>query len=227
MKIDLPPDIKIIVLPLISLLILAVFGVVILKLGFAKFMTQQKQISDTQQEIRVLEQKNTILSSVSPSIAQNANLFSFALPGEDSTAMVISQLRTLSSSTGVVINSMSSRPNTKENIMPGENISLNISGPVTAAFDFLNNLPGIAPLVLVNTAILGQDKSGNSGNSNVDIIINSYWSPYPVTIPATTEPINDLSASEKDMISQMANLKIPVFAEPAPQEATSSRSNPF
>lgn len=225
MKINLPPDIKIIILPLISLLILLLSGVFLLKLGLTKFSVQQKQIGDLEKEAKVLDQKNIILRDISPSIAQNASLFSFALPADDPTTMVISQLKILTASSGVLINSLSSRSNPKVSTIPEINIVVNVSGPIMSVFNFLNELANITPIVLVKSVALSQAENGDG--TTADITLNSYWSAYPETIPATLEPLNDLLASEKDMISQMSTLRLPPFTELLPQDPSSSRSSPF
>jgi Tfp pilus assembly protein PilO len=224
MKIDLPPDIKTIVMPVGSLVILIILSVVLFKLGVTKLTALQTELTETQKEVQTLEQKNAILAEISPTIAQNASLFSFALPADDPSAMVISQLRMLSASSGVMMNSISSRPNTKEGTLPGDVVSINITGQGTGVFSFLSDLGTITPLVLVGNVAISQDKSGTD---SADVTLNSYWSPYPETIPAATEPVVNLSDSENALIARMATYKVPTFTELTPQGTTSSRSSPF
>ena len=225
MKPNLPPDIKIIIVPIASLLALLVLGYLLLSLGLTKILDQQKQIGDMEKEVTVLDQKSTILSNITPTIAQNANQFSFALPAEDPAPMVFSQFKVLASTTGVAVGSLSSHPVTKADTLPETNIIVEVTGPLPGVFSFLTGLKDIAPLVVVDSVTLSQDKDSNG--MIADITVNSFWSAYPATIPASSDPITDLSSSEKDMITEIATYKTPEFTELTPTEPSSSRSNPF
>jgi Tfp pilus assembly protein PilO len=224
MKINLPPDIKIIVMPLASLSALLILGYLLISMGLTRILAQEKQVKSAENEVTILEQKNLVLNEVTPTIAQNANLFSFALPAEDPGPMIFSQIKSLSASAGVQINTLGLLPGAIGGEIREEVVNVKITGSTTAIFDFLNQLSTITPLVVVNTVIISKDKTDNV---SADIALSSFWSAFPETIPASSDPVSDLTVDEKDMISQMATYKTPAFTELTPLSSSSSRTSPF
>lgn len=225
MKIDLPPDIKVLMVPTAALVVLIGLCFVLMKFGLAKFMTQQQNLADTQKQITTLSQKDEILRQISATVSGSANAFSLAIPDSNPTEMVISQVKALSAANSVAIVNISSRPDAKglEGISQ-VNINVSISGSVPSILSFLNSLATVSPLVVIKNADLAEDKLLDH---TADITLSSYWSAFPTTIPAAADATGQLTPNEEEMITRISGLTPPSFTQLTPQSPSDQRSNPF
>jgi hypothetical protein len=62
--------------------------------------------------------------------------------------------------------------------------------------------------------------------SRANISIKVFFSPYPTKLTALNQPIEDLSASDKEILSKLNQSIMPLFLEIQPS-ASSGRINPF
>jgi len=225
MKTNLPPDLKVLLLPLTGIVVFIILSFALVKLGLTRFMVQQKELSDTQKQITTLGQKDQILRQISATVSGSANAFSLAIPNSDPTGMVISQIKALSVLNSVAIVNIASRPDPKglEGISQ-VNVSVSVSGSVPSILSFLNNLAAVSPLVVVKNVDLTEDKLLDH---TADIALSSYWSVFPTTIPAALEATGQLTPGEEDTITRISGLTPPSFTQLTPQSPSDQRSSPF
>lgn len=211
------------VVAIMPLIIVIILFVIVGKFGIAKVIGVRAEIASAQETERTLTQKLSILQTLSPDITLKANLVASALPEGNPTLAVISQLKVLAASQGVVLSSVKSLAGVQNSSdLNATTVSFSLVGLKPQVFAFLNEIPKIAPITIVDKIRV----TGNVGSITADISVKSYWADFPKTIPSVTDPITDLTASDKDVLNKVSGLTQPTFIKVTPSQE-GVNPNPF
>ena len=212
------------VLPLvIAVLLFIVTGIY----GISKISETITLVKSAENDQATLTQKLNLLETLSKSVAVGVDTVTTALPSDDSTLTSITQLQVLAVTSGVVLSNISSTGVQGDTLGLNEStISFDIDGPMPQINSFLTNIQSIAPILVLDSAIIKQKDSAMSAK----VTVRSFWSPLPKTIPAVTEPITDLTDADKAVLAKVTNLTQPTFVTAGSVSTGSAQEanpNPF
>jgi|WetSurSiteA1Bulk_404760.scaffolds.fasta_scaffold00731_7 Tfp pilus assembly protein PilO len=220
-KLVLPPDIKVLLVPFLSLAVLffvASFGI---RIGFSEIAKQKEEIATVKKEITVLSDKEKLLKQVQSDYSQKIETFSQAIPEKNPVLAVLSQVKLSAQNKGLFVQKIKVGGGVPSKDLSTVDISLEITGPITGTIEYIDSLGKLAPIVTVQKIKLSQ-----SGVTTASLNLRSYFAPFPTKLPTLTEPAKNLTADEKKIIEKMISLTPPLFLELVPTGIT-NRVDPF
>lgn len=219
----IPENVMSVIKVVLPLLIVIVLFVIVGKFGFGKISGIRTQILAAQTEQKVLSQKLSILTNVASTGEQFSNLAVSALPDSNPSLAVVSQLKILAGTDGLVISEVKSgSPANDTTGLSAVNVSFNVIGSRVQIESFINEISTIAPITIVDKIKINESSPGASvGN----IVVKSFWAPFPTQIPTVSQAIADLTPDEQQIMQDLGVLKQPVFSQIPP--AQGGKSDPF
>jgi hypothetical protein len=219
-----PENQKQILKSVLPLLVIIMLFVIVGKYGFSEVQSLRNQIKIAEKTRSVLSDKLTLLNAVSQSTVDQVTATVFALPKSNPTLQTISQLKTLSLQNLVVLEDIKS-----SNVSEGTsgisyvNTSFKITGTRDQILAFAKSIGDIAPISVIDKMDLAEASGVNTAN----ISVKTFFAEFPKTIPTISQPVTDLTASEKELLSQIVNLVPPMFDESKVLPSTSTNPYPF
>jgi hypothetical protein len=193
------------------------------KFGMAKITALRSQITDAKQTENILTEKLSILQSFSKSSENSLSMITPVLPVANSSVATTSQLKSLAAQNVIVITSLKSGSSSKvASGLSYADITLEVTGSKLAITNLLNGVAKIAPISQVQKIRMSE----NGGMASANIVVRTYWADYPKTIPSVTQSITNLSNSEKQLISQLSGLTLPMFSV-TPSAEGEMNTSPF
>lgn len=213
-------------IPVKSLLIL--LGFITLFALVAKFSL--KQITDlrgkvtiAQKDQKILAEKLSALDKFENEYSQSSQPISLVLPSKNPSMLALSQIKRLAVDNGLLLSNTQSSSDLKDkNQIRSIRIGFELEGERLAVLNFIKEIENMAPISSVEEVKLNEIAS--TAKAKVSLI--TFFSPLPEKIPALTEPVNDLTPEETEILNQVLNLRQPPFSEAMPSE-TQVRGDPF
>lgn len=210
---------------------LMIFLVIIFSsVGISRFMGE---MSEVRREISLLEKRNKVLEtrlSVLQKASSEVAVFSedvvMALPPASSALTAMSQLRSEASELGLILDNVL----LSEGGLYGDDInSIEISFDLVGSYEevsaFIINISNKKPIM--NLGVLTMDSKSGDDVVKATVSYNSYWSPFPESLPPIDEPIVGLTDEEKVLLNKLSKFEDPdVVTIPSPTEP-GVRDNPF
>lgn len=207
-------NVKALAMPFALMVILVALFIFLLKVGIGQVLTLRERVEASKQEENILSQKLNVLNTSEDSALPLADLSLIALPAENPTLIIISQLKTFASERGVTISNIEARGanQTEGAALSTSEIELTVSGQVVSIFEFLKALKTITPLVILDEIKL----SGEAKLAHTEVKIVGQFAALPTTLPALATPLNELTAEEKDILAKISTYSVPAFTEVLP-----------
>lgn len=228
---SLPPNIKALLVPIGSALVLVLLSIFAIKTAYSKIMLQKSELSKMQKNERTLQQKQVYLQEVQATAINQAEPLKVAFPDKNPGLMAISQIRNHADELGIVFKSMNlGTEGRAKGGMLKVALSFDISGEFDKLLEYLNTLGELAPLLKLQNVNI--DRS-TLGLAEVTASVNVYFAPFPEKLPALTEPSPQLTSAEQEVLSKLLSLKRPPLAKlpkaitPGDATSPSERLNPF
>lgn len=223
MKKDLlSPDLKV-SLPVFAMLFALLVSIYLLySFGLPTLMSQRDKLTNVNKDRSVLTQKQQILSSVAETVLPQADASIIAVPDQNSTLIVVSQVKNLANQNGVLVTQVNVGAPTTSGDLNSANIDILVDGQRSSILAFVNGLSTLAPLVFLKEMKLSNNNSLFQGNLN----LVTYWADLPKNITSLTAPITTLTESESKLLQRFASLSQPAVSQLSPAQPT-SRENPF
>ncbi len=195
------------------------------------FVNQFTTLSESQakltDEIAVLTQRKTVLESVNNVTSDNTSRAQLALPIENNSLTLLSQIRTIATELGLVIKNLDlvAQPASGPSLAQST-LNFDVDGTSVAIMKFIFELKKVAPVMSVDTLSMVAS-SGNAGASAI-VSVRSPWAPIPTKLPALSEAIVSLSPQETELSSELASYRYPFTTESvATGSGGTGRANPF
>jgi len=219
----MPPNIEVMVVPIILITVLIILSILVVKIGISKINSQREKLTVAQRDEAIFKQKQEILQEVQGEVLSLADLSASAVPNKNPALAVISQLKNLASSRSVVLSNLQvgSKSGAEKGISKVD-ISFDVDGDFSSVLDFLQDTSKIAPISQIEKIEINQTVGATHANTTMI----SFWAPFPKKLPPLTEAAKDLSAEELSLIRSLSELTPPVFLEIAPS-VPSARADPF
>lgn len=208
------------VAPLVVVILLSFF---VGKFGIAQITDLREKISTAKKTESILSQKLNILQSVAVVAAGGSSQVLAALPKSNPTIMQQSQIKSIAASNLLVINSLKSVGASSNPDLPSVATVVELEGPKDGIIAFIRAMDTIAPITTVDKVSFSD--TGNSVNAEVGL--RTYYAPLPKTIPTVTQPVVDLTSSEKALITELASLTQPSFSDITVATQSAINPNPF
>jgi Tfp pilus assembly protein PilO len=217
------PNIKALVVPIVILLVLIILSVISYKIAFLKLTAQREEFTSAKNAEKVLVNKEAVLSQIQGDVSSYVDAVVLAVPSQNPAIAMISQLKILALNKSVTLSSIKggSESTTQASLMSAD-ITLGIEGPSVAIIDYLKAINTLAPLSTLNRVKINQ----SVGSARAEAVIRTYFSAFPTKLPAMTEPIKELTAEEKEILSKLSQLTVPSFINLTPQTPV-MRESPF
>ena len=218
-----PPNIEVMVVPIILITVLIILSILVAKIGISKVNSQREKLTVAQRDETIFKQKQEILQEVQGEVLSLADLSASAVPNKNPALAVISQLKNLASLRSVVLSNLQvGSKSGAEKGMSKVDISFDVDGDFSSVLDFLQDTSKIAPISQIEKIEINQTVGATRANTTMV----SFWAPFPKKLPPLTEAAKDLSAEELSLIRSLSELTPPVFLEIAPS-VPSARADPF
>lgn len=201
---------------------LIVLGIGVAKVARTQIPSQKNKLAIQFKKEQALRQKLELLTTLDADIAKQADLTAFALPSQNSSFIVLSQLTKLAQNDLVILTNLRIGAEAKDGNILSSDISLDAEGPLPSVLTFLEDLGRVAPITQVDKVQVNQ--AGASARATIRIKV--FWAALPKTLPAISEPLGDLTAEEKEVLTRVLELAPPEFVLLQPEEPRQN-ANPF
>lgn len=209
------PDLRAVATPLAILVGLTILSFISYRIAFSKISVQRAELAAAKESETILKDKKNVLTQVAGNIASYVNSVAVAVPPGNPIFMMISQLKSLAGTSGVTLNNVKTGSEVaSQGSISAVNVNFEVGGSTLAVVDFLKALDSVAPVSILDRLKISQ----SLGSARADVFLKLYFSPFPENLPSFSEPIKDLTADEKDILSKLQGLTVPNFVNLAPQE---------
>lgn len=217
------PNIKALGIPIVILLVLIVLSAISYKIAFSKLSAQREELTTAKNVEKVLINKEAVLSQIQGEVSSYVDAAALAVPSQNPALAMISQLKNLALNKSVILSSIKggSESTTQSSLLSAD-ITLGIEGPSIAIIDYLKAINTLAPLSTLDRVKINQ----SGGSARAEAMVRTYFSAFPTKLPAMTEPIKELTAEEKDLLTKLSQLTAPTFINLIPQTPV-VRESPF
>lgn len=220
---SLPESVKQVIMATLPLAIVVILFVTVGRFGISKVSDLRSQITQGQVEQTILTQKLNLLQELSSVATQGTGFAIIALPSDNWSLTVISQLKILAGGNGVTLSSIKSGSATTNQLGLSEaDISFTAEGARAQIIFFIKGIAEIAPITSVDKIRFAE----STGTVKADITVKSYWAPLPKTIPAVDQPMTDLTSVEKQTLTQISSLTQPILNQTTPLVPSTGPGNP-
>jgi hypothetical protein len=206
--------------PLAVVLVLAIF---VGKFGISRVADLNSQLSQTRHDTTVLSQKTDLLADFAPNISLQSITALSAVPDVNSSLMAIGQLKNLAMSNGVLLFGIRSAAGSGSESLGQSGISFTVEGARTSVLNFLQGTAKVAPMIGLDNIKITEV----GVVTRAEVKAKSFWAKLPKTIPGITEPITDLSAVEKEILTQIQSFTPPLFIKLEPFQIPGVNTSPF
>lgn len=207
------------VLPILIIAVSLFFFRVLYIEAFSRISKYLHELVDARKKQVILEDKVNVLRQVRDSNLIASDISYIALSEKNPTTMLVSHIKTLSEEYGILLKNLnlsdSDTNELEEGVIQAE-FEVEISSTdIQTIVNFLNELSKISPLVRLKEADINLENDGKYFTKTKLLI---FWSPLPESLPALTQPIENFSSQELELLGQISKLKTPVFSKLNPQK---------
>ncbi|MGA3292113.1 MAG: hypothetical protein ABSC49_03160 [Candidatus Microgenomates bacterium] len=218
---SLPGSVKETLKAILPLSIVIILFFVVGNFGISKINDLRSQIASQEVVKATLTQKLSILQSFSQT-TDTISAAAIAIPETNPLIIASSQLKSIAARDGVSLTNIKSGGSAATSGLSNVTTTFQVDGTRDSLLTFLNDIETIAPITQVSSARISE----TGGQATANVTTKTYWAPYPSVIPSVTQPITDLTSSEKQVLTQISSLIQPVFSTLTPS-ASGGNTAPF
>ena len=220
-------DLKIVSLPLFALLGVLLFVGIMASTLFNKVNEVRDRLQKITIDNNTLKQKIEILQQKNEESFTSDNKLTWALPEKSSSVYVISQIKKKAADNLIIISEITISEPRIQGELSQSTVTTKIEGKLDSIFAFLESLYEVTPLIKVNNIQTEEEDMAGSDLVRMSVELTSYYSPYPINIPALSQPLNSLSAQEEEVVRDISNLELPVIPQKLDPQTPIERVDPF
>jgi Tfp pilus assembly protein PilO len=217
-------NLGVVFIPSVMLVMLFVLFLISIRVGLPRIVEQRRSLKILQDKAETLEEKRSRLEELRVEYTSQVDPVATAFPDKLPSLLIVSQTRKSASEKDLEISEVDARLDDKYEFKGNEAIviSFTVAGDFEEILDFILSTKNLAPITTLEEIEL----SNREDNAEAEVKIAGYWSPYPQTLPAVDEPIDEITPEEKLILNRIAALTQPEFFD-VPALPPSDRSNPF
>jgi hypothetical protein len=217
------PNIRVLLVPILSLLILFVLIIMTVRFSYLKIIEQNTEIKELSQKIEVLDDKLEILRLIKNKILDDADMSLMALPSENPGLWKMAQISKLAEENNVEISRKELSNEKASKGLRSTILLIHYKGELSDVLKFLENTFNMVPLTQISSVNLTV-KGGK--NATGDTEIEMFRASLPEKLPKLTEPIKNLTDEQEELLDTLSLLKLPEFTSLEP-DPPSLRVDPF
>jgi hypothetical protein len=219
------PNIKLIMFPTLLLGLLVFLFIVLVQNGYRQIVAELDELEASQKTESLLLQKLSSLREIDQSILDKADVTLIALPEINPASFFLTHIKRIGEEREINLVKFITRgfADASASDLSSSEIKLEAQAADIRSFvDFLQDLRKVLPLASIHKV----EMTGGDGVVDMDMVVVVYWSGLPTQLPAITEPIRFLNASEQEILSEIVAFVKPEFVILDPTDP-SERENPF
>ncbi len=228
-------DIEILLVPLGILFVVIVLMIFSAKIIVDKVSSLNQVLSDNQKTENMLKLKLSSLQKVNPEVSTQSETSILALPGSNSVLDAVSQIQTQANELQLIISNLDSESGAplKGSTINSTDLTFNADGSFQGLATFIDKIRNSTPITIFDTIKINSQNTGGGSIYRLSATLTSYWAPLPKTIPAITEPIEELTPDEKKILAQVSalhqlvNVNITNSGAPSSSSVGVGKTNPF
>lgn len=205
---NIPPNVRVILVPLTSLLVLAILSLFFFKDAYSRINLERLKLERVRKDEKILQQKQIFLQEVGEQVLSQSDSVLLALPETNSALLEISQLKNIAAKNAVTLENLGVG---SEDATKGEISTVLLSFDAVGSFDnvlsFLTEIQSSAPLARLENIKMTQAAKSTFVRAGLKV----FWSRLPTTIPAISEPVVQLAANEQEVLDFLLGLSPPLF----------------
>ncbi len=220
------PSLKLMGSPLLICFMCIAASALLIKLGLPGIQSKINKATETKKIRTTLEQRLTILKEFKAGILDDHSDITYTVfPDKNPGALALSQIKQITAEDQISVKSIEFTPagELKNKINKTDILYQLESNDLTSTIRFLSKLQNTAPISTVDEVTVNTE----TGIVKTTLKSSVYWAALPTGLPAITEPINDLTAEEKNILNQVYSYRLPQFSILEPSSGSNDRVNPF
>jgi hypothetical protein len=211
---NIPFIFKIVIKPILILVLLIVVSLIGFSRVFFEIGSLREEQAAALKSENILKSKLDTLTASKADLVMDTNRAVSYFPGENPALLVLYQLRSIAQNSGILLSNFTVGSSVADGTMGFMKIvvSFDLDGPLEQIISFINATKAVSPNIWIDNT----DIEFAGGSLRAKVYTNSFWAPYPTKLPVLTEPITALDASEKEILSRVANFSQPSFVSLTP-----------
>src|SRR5258706_1876700 len=194
---NIPENIRIIITSAGPLVIVIILFLIVGNFGINKVQGVRSQITEATTTQNILTQKLSLLQSVSSTLGNAPDVASSALPSSNSALTAISQLKKLGLLNLLTLTNVKSGTETKDvSGLSRADIAFEIAGSRAQIVAFVESIPTIAPITLVDSVKLNE----SAGEARATNGVKNFLAPPLSTFPSVNPGLTDFNWEEEKKI---------------------------
>jgi Tfp pilus assembly protein PilO len=223
LKINLnSPNVKAILVPVGILFVLIVVFIFAAKIGFGKINDQKAELEKNKKVENILADKERILSDLSDEMDKYTNAITLAMPERYSGFIMIAQIKSLALENNLMVTELKGGSESMQGSVNSVDVTFSVEGPMISLLRYFKAFNQASPVSNIERAKFTQ----SGGMTKAEVVLRTYFGSYPTKLPAINDPLKDLTAIEKDMLSKIIAYRIPTQIILTPQQP-GVREDPF
>ncbi|OGM11452.1 hypothetical protein A2Z22_00175 [Candidatus Woesebacteria bacterium RBG_16_34_12] len=205
----LNPNIRVMIIPSLSLIIIITLFIVVVKTSIPKISEQMNLVKNTDENVSKLNQKLDILREVKDKVLGYADTSLLAVPDENPILWKMAQLKSITSENEMHL--LSRSVDVKETQGGGINdveVIIAASGSLAKAMDYIKAVQNSSPISNIESVSI---KRISENDVEVHFTVKTFHSRLPTKLPKISEPIKNLTSKEQDLLEDLSKLKAPEF----------------
>ena len=219
----IPPNVRVMFVPIIYIVILVVISVFAVRTGMDKIARQRRELKAAEKMEMALEEKAVELTSNVGVLIPLVTPATMALPDTNPSLIVISNFKSLIENKDIELEDFRVSGGGGGDVELGTlNIPFSLKGDFIETLAFLKDTKNVAPIIVIDRLSV----SVKEDTAQIDASAKSYWASYPEKLPPVTQPIDKITSEEMALLQELTTKRPPAFFELDPM-IPSYRSNPF
>lgn len=220
---SLENNLRIMAVPALSILVVVVIFILAGNFVISKIGSLITENENAQRTKAMLQDKLSSLQTTQSQVAQSVQSLTAALPSSNTSLAISSQLRSIAATNSLTLENFSVGTEIKDGAMSHVDVTFDAQGSSEGILNFTEETTTIAPLNKVKRLKL---TTASEGVTRANIVVSSYWSAFPTKIPAVSDPLQQITPAEQELLTNLSTLKSPEFLELSP-EPGGGKADPF
>lgn len=202
-------DLKVLALPILTMISILVACVFVGNFAYGKIYSQMSNNAGLVTAESALKAKVVSLSTLPADISSEVLVAAQVLPQDNSGLSLITLVRTLASANSLEVTEFRSSPESpSENIpeLKSSTVTFDITGEKTGVLSFLLGLGKIAPINSIEKVAI---QNTPDGLTSATVDVKAYWSAFPTTISAITEPVTIINEADQAVLAEISEYILP------------------
>lgn len=222
-------SIKILIAPIVAVTVFIILLFLFVPRGISGINEKLKEYESAHSKEVLLSDKLDSLKKISITSLDPQDITVVAMPSNNPVVWVISNMRRLSEEYGVEVGGISVG---RQGVGGADKILSSVidfecrAESMEAFLSFVDDLTKTLPITSLD-AVTVNKKSGTDVNVfEGKVSLEVYWSEFPTTLPALTQPVNELTNEDLNLIGAVSRYESLSFVDLLPSEPV-DRAQPF